>query len=272
MPADTTEKDALQKSRSVNVEFPQEGEGNLAQDEEWCRVRIGEKSKRIRFHDYHEIYVIPGLYEHLFYEKLKCCSPEVVSRLLKDEVDLSATDFSDLKVLDLGAGNGMMGEELNALGADSVVGADIIDEAAQATERDRPGVYDDYVVDDLTEPSQTTRAKLDNEDFNCLTMVAALGFGDVPPLAFCEAFNAVETPGWVAFNIKEDFLDGSDQSGFSALIAKLIDDEVLQIKSKERYRHRFSISGSPLYYVACVGIKLRSIPAQWLEEMRHDAS
>ena len=35
-------------------------------------------------------------------------------------------------------------------GVGTVVGVDILDEAANATERDRPDVYDDYVVVDLT--------------------------------------------------------------------------------------------------------------------------
>lgn len=272
MPVDEKETIERKRDHRLRLEFPKDVDEALDQDEEWCRVHIGEESKRVRFHDYHEIYAIPGLYEHLFYDKLECCSPEVVSGLLKEEVDRSDTEFSELKVLDLGAGNGMVGEELNDLGADSVVGADIIKEAAEATERDRPGVYDDYLVDDLTQPAKETRAKLDGEDFNCLTTVAALGFGDIPPLAFCEAFNAVETHGWIAFNIKEDFINGSDQSGFSAMIEKLTDDGILFIKSKKRYQHRLALDGSPLHYVACVGVKRRDIPAQWLDEMRHDAS
>lgn len=270
MPIGPTQQCNIKNDLTLDVEFPRDAGGNLAQDQEWCRVRIGDESKHIRFHDYHEIYAIPGLYEHLFYDRLKCCSPRVVSRLLKEEVDRSETDFSELTVLDLGAGNGMVGEALNDLGADCVVGADIIEEAADATDRDRPGVYGDYLVDDLTAPSDSTRAKLARAKFNCLTTVAALGFGDIPPLAFCEAFNAVETPGWVAFNIKEDFLNGADQSGFSVLVDKLTDNGILQIRNRKRYRHRLSVDGSALYYVACVGIKRGDIPAQWLEELRHD--
>ena len=43
-----------------------------------------------------------------------------------------------------------------------------------------------------------------------MTSVAALGFGDVPPEVFTAAFDLVEDGGWVAFTIKEDFLDGGD--------------------------------------------------------------
>jgi hypothetical protein len=52
--------------------------------------------------------------------------------------------------------------------------------------------------------------------------VAALGFGDIPPLAFFAAVKQIRTDGWLAFNIKESFLDHSDQAGFSRLIRELI--------------------------------------------------
>ena len=35
-------------------------------------------------------------------------------------------------------------------GVDTVVGIDIIEEAAMALERDRPGIYSEYFVEDLT--------------------------------------------------------------------------------------------------------------------------
>jgi SAM-dependent methyltransferase len=254
------------------VEFPKEIEEEMPQDEEWCWLRFSKESIRIRFHDYHKIYSIPGLYEHLFYDRLKCCSPKVITRLLKEEFEHVEADFSRLRVLDLGAGNGMVGENLVKQGAGSVVGVDIIEEAAKATERDRPGLYEDYVVDDLTEPKKSTRDKLKNNHFNCLTSVAALGFGDIPPKAFCEAFNAVEISGWVAFNIKEDFVDSTDASGFSDLIKRIIEDGVLELKCKRRYRHRLALDGSPLYYIACVGTKQCDIPLQLIEEIRRDRS
>ena len=66
------------------------GETSVAQDEEWCDVVVGGEKRRIRFHDYHAIFEIPGLYETLFYERLKCCSPSRTVALLLDV--LSDTD------------------------------------------------------------------------------------------------------------------------------------------------------------------------------------
>ena len=227
---------------------------------------IDGETRRIRFHDYHEIYSIPGLYETLFYEMLECSSPGTVRALLEQELRDEDVDPSDLKVLDLGAGNGMVGEQLAAMGADSIVGIDLIEEAAAATERDRPGIYDDYVVADLTALTPEQRERLESHDFNALVTVAALGFGDIPPRAFAEAFNLVEDGGWVAFNIKENFLDdGADSTGFSRLIARLLERGIAEQRAEKRYRHRNSTSGNPLNYVALVVCKRGDIPDELIE-------
>ncbi len=186
--------------------------------------------------------------------------------LLAEVLRQDDVDPSSLKVLDLGAGNGMVGEQLAAMGAGTIVGIDLIEEAATATERDRPGVYDDYVVADLTSLSEDKRERLESHDFNSLVTVAALGFGDIPPRAFSEAFNLVEDGGWVAFNIKERFLDDdADATGFSRLIAKLIELGIAERRAERTYRHRLSTSGNPLTYVALVVRKHGDIPEHLLD-------
>jgi len=58
-----------------SVSLPAAGAG-LDQDEEWCEILGSDGSqRRIRFHDYEDIFAIPGLYEHLFAERLCCDSP-----------------------------------------------------------------------------------------------------------------------------------------------------------------------------------------------------
>ena len=100
---------------------------------------------------------------------------------------------------------------------------------------------------------------------NALVTVAALGFGDIPPRAFGEAFNLIEDDGWLAFNIKENFLDdGADSTGFSRLIARLLDRGILEERAEKNYRHRNSTSGNPLKYVALVARKRGDIPEDLL--------
>ncbi len=233
------------------VRFPSDNAAELSQDQEWCEVLLDGEWTRVRFHDYAEIYSVPGLYEHLFYERLRCQSPAVVAELLAGAVREAGEDPSQLDVLDLGAGNGMVGEALREQGFEEITGVDITPEAGEAAERDRPGVYADYHVCDLLDPPP----ELAGASFGAMTSVAALGFGDIPPEVFSAAFDRVQDGGWVAFTIKEDFLDGGDDSGFAGLISGLLDDGAIEERGRRRYRHRLDVAGDPIHYVAVVGVK-----------------
>ncbi len=103
--------------------------------------------------------------------------------------------------------------------------------------------------------------------FNCLTTVAALGFRDISAKAFVEAFNILQSKGWIAFNIKETFLDKTDTIGFSSAIRELIFSEYLDIYYLERYRHRLSMEGQYLYYFAIAGRKNDHIPNDFLNSI-----
>lgn len=233
---------------------------SLDQDEEWCEVLEDGRWLRVRFHDYCEIYGRPGLYESLFYDRLECCSPERVVQLLSEVLEDHRDSPKDLKVLDLGAGNGMVGDELKDAGVQKIVGVDIIPEAKMAALRDRPEVYGDYVVTDMTDLPEPVEERLRKQGLNCLLTVAALGFGDIPAAAFLNALDLIDTPGWVVFNIKEDFLDDRDEAGFSGLIHKLCDDGIIRMEAYRRYPHRLAVTGEPLHYVAVVATKRRDVP------------
>lgn len=235
-----------------------------SQDEEYCIVELDGIKRKIKLHDYHEIYRIPGLYEYLFCDKLGCVSPEVVTSLLGDAAAKSSASLSELFVLEIGAGNGIVGELLKKQGVRTIVGIDIIPEAAEATRRDRPSVYDDYYIANLEDISSDTRRNLEAKGFNCLVAVGALGFGDIPPKAFANAYRFIIQDGWIAFNIKEDFLDESDATGFSRVIRDMLEHGILEVQVKERYRHRFSVDGRPLHYIAIVAKKRAAIPEQML--------
>ena len=227
----------------------------VAQDEEWFDVSIDGEQRRIRFHDYGAIYDVPGLYERLFYDRLECKSPETVVGLLKRELDRAGIDPASLTALDLGAGNGIVGEELRAIGVRSIVGVDLLPEAAAAAKRDRPEVYEDYLVADLTQLSADERERLAKFKFGCLISVAALGFDDIPPEALATAYDEIQPGGWIALTIKEDFLTTEDPSGFQKLIRRMLDEKLLDLRTHERYRHRLSSNGQPLYYVALIAVK-----------------
>lgn len=255
------------QTRRHRIQLPAVDTYDLAQDEAYFFFSEHNKeTRKIRFHDYDEIYRIPGLYEQLFYDRLKCESPTKVVEILRSAVAQSHEHFSELRVLDLGAGNGMMGEALKNYGVARLVGVDIIAEAAMAVERDRPGVYDAYYVEDFCNLGEERAEEIATWSCDCLTTVAALGFGDIPPEAFIRAFNLIQAEGWVAFNIKETFLNTSDDSGFSKMMRELIFSDFLDLYHLERYRHRLSIEGEPLYYFAIAGRKNADITPQFLKQ------
>jgi len=247
------------------IQFPKPESSDLNQDEAYFYLQGSGGSRKIRFHDYDEIYQVQGLYEQIFYDRLKCTSPEKVTTILESSLKQSEDNFSELRVLDFGAGNGMMGEALKKHGLSRLIGVDIIPEAYEATVRDRPGLYDAYYVEDFTNLNEEIKDDIASWQCDCMVTVAALGFGDIPTRAFIEAFNIIKAKGWIAFNIKETFFDTTDESGFSKMIRELIFSKYLDVYHIERYRHRLSIEGEPLYYFAIAGRKNADVPIEFLE-------
>jgi hypothetical protein len=158
-------------------------------------------------------------------------------------------------VLDFGAGNGIVGARLQeAVETESIVGVDIIEEAKNAVQRDRPDIYDDYHVLNLSEMDEGAKHKLDRWNFNALVTVAALGFGDIPTQAFVNAFNLIENDSWVVFNIKDRFFSEDDETGYNRILQQMVGNS-LNVVKKHHYCHRLSMAGEPLHYYAIVGRK-----------------
>ncbi|WP_028661462.1 class I SAM-dependent DNA methyltransferase [Saccharomonospora saliphila] len=249
---------------AVPVRLPEQSEA-IDQDAEYCSVLLEGRWQTVRFHDYDRIFSVPGLYETLFHDLLDCRSPDVVGALLTEELRRDGVAASALRVLDLGAGNGLVAQRLRTVGAGHVVGVDILAEARQAALRDRAEVYDDYHVLDMTGLSDSEVELLRGYRFNALACVAALGYGDIPVRAFATAFNFVSDGGWVAFTIKDRFLSETDESGFARLVRRCEERGLLRVRASRRYRHRLDVRGEPLHYVAVVGIKQADIGADLLD-------
>lgn len=299
--AETTLAPSAPVQGRLDIRFPQRGLKDVAQDDEWCELVEGEQVTRVRFHDYAHVYSIPGLYNQLFGgpdSETRCVSPHIMAELLREQLPIVLHDKNNLgqngedgssrprlRVLDLGAGNGMMGEEIRSLvraysegggtllaerNSTRLVGFDILPEAKAAAERERPGVYDAYVAADITEyataPSgDPAEAAVFAQGFNVLTSISSLAFGDGSVRVFKAAVSLVDEGGLLVFNLKEDFFDPIDENkttdgvgdgnGFSSLIRNAVENGVLSIVVKRRYCHRYSVTGEPLYYIAVVAVK-----------------
>ena len=230
----------------------------LEQDEEWVIVDFGNRQEKVRLHDYGAIYRIPGLYEKIFYERLQCNSPEVICDMLNDTLEDSGCSTGDLTVLDFGAGNGMAGEQVKERGCDLIIGVDILTEAKDAVDRDRPGIYDAYYAIDFSQLNGKEVKELKQYDFNALITVAALGFSDIPARSFLNAFNLIRDDGWIAFNIKDRFLTNGDNTGYKDIM-KGISEGAFSVHQRKRYCHRFSLGGKELYYIVIVGKKIGNV-------------
>ena len=227
-------------------------------------MRVGGDERTIHFHDYHEIFAVPGLYERIFHDHLECRSPAAVVGLLGERLRARRRrSGGDLRARRRGGQRDRRRGSSGPSGSAGLVGVDILPEAAAAAARDRPGVYDDYSPATSPRSRTTSVAACGAAAPNCLTTVAALGFDDMPPEALQEAYDIVADDGWIAFNIKADFLDAEDATGFRRLIADLVRSEALKVCDRRRYRHRLSMHREPLDYVAVVGSQApprRSLP------------
>jgi predicted TPR repeat methyltransferase len=255
------------KINGLEIRFPKDSD-NLDQDEEWFEIKREGETTRLRLHDYNKIFKYPGLYEGVVYDHLKCNSPEVVCGLLNKELGGWMEDQEELHVLDLGAGNGMVGEQLQEYAEiDTLVGVDIFPEAKAATERDRPGLYDHYCVTDLCEKQGVKKIANMGVDYNLMVTVAALGYGDIPVEAFLNAYNVLEEGSLVAFNIKDRFMSDQDDTGYNDTIQSMCQDS-FEVLHTQKYQHRLSLAGDPLEYVAVVGKKIAEAdPASCLADL-----
>jgi hypothetical protein len=183
----------------------------------------------------------------------------MVSSLLAQEIHAAGEPDIEIRALDFGAGNGVSGEcFMDRFDCNALIGLDIFPEARIAAHRDRPEIYNDYYIMDLSEPSEKEMQALDKWNFNTLLTVAALGFGDIPTQGFINAFNLVEEDGWIAFNIKDRFMSDEDDTGYHDILKKMIGESLETLKIR-RYCHRLSMSGDPLHYYAVIGRKKADI-------------
>jgi SAM-dependent methyltransferase len=228
------------------------GEVVIAPDEAWFEVDLESGRQRVGFHDYAAIYSEPGLYERIFIEELGMRSTFEVVRLFGEALAALGEDPGDQRVLDVGAGNGLGGEQLRALGVGSVVAVDLEPAARTAADRDRPGVYDDYLVLDLG----TDGGRLAGTGLTAVVALSAIGFGHVPPETLRRTLDLLDAGGLYAFAVMPVLLPGSRDeaalaTGYPDYLAELLAET--EELSRTEYVHRRQGDGTPHEAVALVG-------------------
>ena len=245
------------KDLDFEIRIPKES-ANLVIQEEFFWLNQNGKERKVILHDYPEIYRIPYLFEYV-YKSLSAKSHIVLSSLLIDRFTQAGGAIENLVVLDVGAGSGMLGQALADLGVKSIAGIDIVPEAAVAAEREYPGVYENYYVEDLTQLSTKTSDTLSSRGFNCIVCGSALGFNHIPAKGWATAFNMIAPNGWIAFNVQKERWEDKSEDSFMAWHPWVAETNIFEIVQTHNYQHRFYMDGRSLDYVAVIGTKKANI-------------
>jgi hypothetical protein len=214
----------------------------------------GSDEEIVHLHDYERLYRVPGLYEHLVQDLLGCRSPQVAADALADTVTALGRAPSEVVLLDLGAGTGLVGELAREIGISRIIGLDALAAARAACLRDRPGVYRDYVVGDLAAPPPELLATLERHGPNALISAGALGGTHASSAALVNALGLLATGAPVVFTIDERWMRTGAPGGFRTDLARLLDSGQLKLLRRSRFRHRLSTGGTPIQYELIVAV------------------
>ena len=245
------------KNLDFEVRIPEEVNDLLIHEEFFYLKQNGEE-RQIKLHDYPEMYRIPYLYQYMM-ERLQYQSHTVLSTLLINQVTQAGGNVEDLIVLEVGAGSGMVGKALVDLGVKSITGIDIVPEAVEAAQREYPGVYENYYVEDLMNLTETTQNALTKRGFNCMVCGSALGFNHIPAEAWAQAFNVITPNGWVAFNVQKELWEDKSEAYFLAWHSWVEEKHLFKMTQMHDYQHRLYLDGRPLDFVAIIAAKQGNI-------------
>jgi hypothetical protein len=212
----------------------------------------------IHLHDYERLYRVPGLYEHVVQELLACRSPQVAADALVDALAEVGRDPSEVVLLDLGTGTGIVGELASAIGISTIIGIDTLDAARAACLRDRPGVYSDYLVGDLASPPPGLLKTLERHRPTALISAGALGGTHATGAALVNALGLLPMGSPVVFTIDERWTRTDAPGGFRTPLAGLLASHQLRLLHRSRFQHRLSTNGNPIDYELIVAVTGRT--------------
>ena len=202
--------------------------------------------EQLRLHDYERLYALPGAYEEIVSERLRCVSPAVIASLLGAAIDRLGRPRASVRAIDIAAGNGISGEALLAEGIRPVLGTDIVDVARDAALRDRPDVYGEYLTLDLLALDAQQERHLRSLRADVLQCVAPVGDsgGQLPEAALAAAVRLMEPDSLVAY-MHDPGPNPEDAVTYGFWRRELGSDVVATELTRHRYVHRQTVNGRP---------------------------
>ena len=233
------------------VYFPENR--RVSQGQESLIVEIEGKVEEIRLQDYDRIYRIPWLYDRIF-ELLGYNSPAAICEAFSKLLIKQGISPSELRVLELGAGSGIVGGHLKKMGVGYLTGIDILNSAKEAVQRDKPGLYEKYYAVDLTQLPEQIEQELKSQQYNSMVVVSATGWDHISVAGLEKALEILVPGAWVIYHTKRKQNDNSH--GVSVKwIDQMIDSRRIKLQLQEPCFHRYSINKEPIYYEIIIGSK-----------------
>jgi hypothetical protein len=235
----------MNRSRRFSVSLPPQTDPLIGR--ELIEVRHDDGTvEQLRLHDYERLYALPGAYEEIVQDRLRCVSPAVIASLLGAAIDRLGRPRASARAIDIAAGNGISGEALLAEGIRPVLGTDIVDVARDAALRDRPDVYGEYLTLDLLalDPQQEHHLRSLRADvLQCVAPVGDSG-GQLPQAALAAAARLLEPDSLVAY-MHDPGPNPEDAVTYGFWRRELGSDVAATELIRQRYVHRQTVNGRP---------------------------
>lgn len=198
------------------------------------------------FHDYAALYQVPGLYEAAYFLRLGGRAPHLLAEVLAQVVP--RCERPDLQVLDVGAGTGVVGEHLAAVGFRRIAGTDLEPDAARAVLRDRGHIYGRFRAMDLTRPSDGDLTWMRVLAPQIAAVAGAVGFGHLPVEALATVTRALPQGGLLAVTVAHGFEEEPALEGYGALLF----GPAYRQRARREGLHRRTADGARLAVTALV--------------------
>lgn len=222
---------------------------HLAVDEARDVVRWRDDTGRnveTGLHDYAALYQVPGLYEATYFVRLGGRAPHLLVEALAEVVP--RPERPGLQVLDVGAGTGVVGEQLAAVGFRRIAGTDVEPASEWAVSRDRAGLYQELRTMDLTGLSDDDLRWLRTPAPQVATIAGAIGFGHLPVDALAALTRVLPDGGLLALTIAHGFEHDPELADHATLLL----GPAYRLRARRQGLHRQTAEGARLDIAALV--------------------